>query len=354
MNARTFFDFLRSPPGLLLLFMGGVAGTLFLFRSCGLASNQGVERFQRGNSAQTVQRFQTGVQEAKFPASATPTAPSGQAAKKKAQEMLTLYATKTRQKRLSALFAPYGRLVKCQLVITVDSASIETPIIGLVTEDVNHDGRLIIPAGTEVHGRAIKSHMRDRIGTESVWTLVFREKSAGFENGQELNVEGYGLDMEEVNAAQQWSITDGSAGLRGQILQTDNLQEIKLFAATAISGLARGLQSSTFNAVTGTVFTPGTAKNALTESAATVADRYAQQILDTIERDGYFVRVPAGKQFYLYVTQTLDQGDARIGSLLKSVKQREAEPKTLREPAPEPELLQPATVQREMNIETNP
>ena len=32
-----------------------------------------------------------------------------------------------------------------------------------------------------------------------------------------------------------------------------------------------------------------------------------KQIQEAIERDGIFVRVPAGKQFYLYVTQTLDQ-----------------------------------------------
>ena len=51
-------------------------------------------------------------------------------------------------------------------------------------------------------------------------------------------------------------------------------------------------------------------------------DRYAQQILTAIERDGFYVRVPAGKQFYLYVTQTLDQGDAKIGG--NAV--REAEP----------------------------
>ena len=44
-------------------------------------------------------------------------------------------------------------------------------------------------------------------------------------------------------------------------------------------------------------------------------DRYAQQILTAIERDGFYVRVPAGKQFYLYITQTLDRQDAAIGAV---------------------------------------
>jgi hypothetical protein len=47
--------------------------------------------------------------------------------------------------------------------------------------------------------------------------------------------------------------------------------------------------------------------------AQSVLDRYAEQIEQGIERDGFYVRVPAGKQFYLYVTQTLDRADAKIG-----------------------------------------
>jgi hypothetical protein len=40
---------------------------------------------------------------------------------------------------------------------------------------------------------------------------------------------------------------------------------------------------------------------------------YAQQILDSIEQNGFYVRVPAGKQFYLYVTQTIDVSVATVG-----------------------------------------
>jgi hypothetical protein len=44
-----------------------------------------------------------------------------------------------------------------------------------------------------------------------------------------------------------------------------------------------------------------------------VLGAYAQQIYDSIQRDGFYVRVPAGKQFYLYVTQTIDKADAAFG-----------------------------------------
>jgi hypothetical protein len=44
-----------------------------------------------------------------------------------------------------------------------------------------------------------------------------------------------------------------------------------------------------------------------------VLQTYAQQIYDSIQKDGFYVRVPSGKQFYLYVLQTIDRADATLG-----------------------------------------
>ena len=54
-------------------------------------------------------------------------------------------------------------------------------------------------------------------------------------------------------------------------------------------------------------------QNAPLTGAQSVIQAYAKQIYDSIQRDGFYVRVPAGKQFYLYVTQTIDESDAVIG-----------------------------------------
>lgn len=64
---------------------------------------------------------------------------------------------------LSKTYAPYGRMIPCETVVTIESSRLDTPVIGLVTEDVWHDGRLIIPAGAEVHGRASLDRSRERI-----------------------------------------------------------------------------------------------------------------------------------------------------------------------------------------------
>jgi hypothetical protein len=53
--------------------------------------------------------------------------------------------------------------------------------------------------------------------------------------------------------------------------------------------------------------------NAPFAGAQAVLQTYAQQIFDSIQKDGFYVRVPSGKQFYLYVLQTIDAADASLG-----------------------------------------
>ena len=84
-----------------------------------------------------------------------------------------------------SLYAPAGRMLRCRLVNTVDSANIDTPIVALVTDDLWHDGKLVIPAGTEVHGKASVDRLRERIVASGAWTLVWQ-------TGEELVVDEIG------------------------------------------------------------------------------------------------------------------------------------------------------------------
>ena len=222
-------------------------------------------------------------------------------------------------KKLGAVFAPFGRLIPCETIITVDSASIQTPIIGLVTENIYHAGRLIIPAGTEVHGTAKTDQQRERIASGSSWTLVWQ-------NGEEMQVKAISLDREFGNSTNQsgWAITDGSAGLRGELIKSDSLAEIKLFAATFLSGAAGALTEKK-ETLFGSINSPSL-NNAPLAGAQDVLKTYAQQIADSIQRDGFYVRVPSGKQFYLYVLQTLDGADASLGGTAISIAQEKDEP----------------------------
>ena len=225
---------------------------------------------------------------------------------------ISLFAESTagvpRPKKLSAIYAPFGRLIPCETVITVDSSSLETPVIGLVTENVYFDGKLVIPAGTEVHGMAQTDHERDRIAGGTSWKLVWQD-------GEEMELKAVALDREFDNNTNQsgWGITDGSAGLRGELLKTDDYADIKLFAATFLSGAASALTEKQ-QTIFGPINSP-TLNNAPFAGAQAVLQTYAQQILDSIEKDGFYVRVPSGTQFYLYVLQTIDRADASFGGV---------------------------------------
>lgn len=209
-------------------------------------------------------------------------------------------------KKLSGIYAPYGRLIPCETVITVDSASIQTPIIGLVTEGIYHAGKLVIPAGTEVHGTAQSDRHRERIASGNNWTLVWQ-------SGEELRLKAIALDREFASGQEGWGITDGSAGLRGRVIKSDDMAEIKLFAATFLSGAAGALTEKQ-PTVFGPVNSPSL-NNAPFQGAQEVLKIYAQRISEAIQRDGFYVRVPSGKQFYLYVVQTIDRADALIGGM---------------------------------------
>jgi hypothetical protein len=220
----------------------------------------------------------------------------------------TIFVTK--EQSVSELFLPYGRLLRCELVNTVDSTNIDTPIIGLVIEDAWNDGRLVIPAGTEVHGVAQKSAVRERIGSDPQWFLVFQD-------GRELPVSGtvldYAPDPKKPNA---WNESDGSAGLRGFFVKSDKYAEAKAILASMISAGAGAFpQTTTLLSPLGgaTQINSGGMENAFSAGLQAGGQIYSKRLLEQLEKNPFYVRVPAGATFYLYITQTVDLGKATLG-----------------------------------------
>jgi hypothetical protein len=218
-------------------------------------------------------------------------------------------------------YAPAFRLIKCQLVNTVDSSNTTTPIIGLVTDDLWWNGRLIIRANSEVHGVANVDRVRERIASNGEFTFVLNEPSGV---GRELVIRGIALDMEKDDGMDSYGITDGSAGLRGDIIRTANNDVIKLYAASLLSGISGAFSSGASGLLGNRVYTnssslglsalQGAVVNPAAGGTQSVLDRFADQIASSIERDGFFVRVPAGKQFYVYCTEAIDLTKAVVAA----------------------------------------
>ncbi len=240
----------------------------------------------------------------KMPAGSTPSVPA-----KPPALPLTLFAqVPPRAPASVSPVAPYGRLIPCETIIALESNRLDTPVIGLVTEDVWHGGRLVVPAGAEVHGRAAIDRTRERLAAQGAWRIIWR--TPGPENGTELAIQGIALDREYDNATGRWGPHDGSAGLRGEIVKTHDDRELRLFAATFLTAATGALQSTRVSAgLVGEASVPlTTVRNATLAGAGAILHQYAQQMREAIARDGFYLRVPAGKPFYLYVTETLDRG----------------------------------------------
>jgi len=332
MKPRDFLNFFKTRSGKLVLFAVVFGGGLVIFSV--LRNNSSTDEIRvtglttnATDKPQVVQSIERPMQAFRPPAPkpepppppAKTNEPPKVVAEKPKQEpppvqlpAISLFADATagvpEPKTLGSIYAPFGRLIPCETVITVDSASIQTPIVGLITENIYHAGKLVIPAGTEVHGTAQTDRHRERIASGGSWTLVWQ-------GGEEMRLKAIALDREFSGDQEGWGITDGSAGLRGRILKSDDMAEIKLFAATFLSGAADSLTEKE-QTVFGTV-NSRSLNNAPFEGAQKVLSVYAQRIYEAIQRDGFYVRVPSGKQFYLYVLQTIDRSEAAIGGTQK-------------------------------------
>ena len=217
-----------------------------------------------------------------------------------------------------ARFLPFGHPIKCELVFTIDSTMEATPLIGLVTAPVYNNGQLIIPAGAELHGTARPDRMRDRLYSSPEWVLIFpREGSKP--NGRQLNVRGLALDRAQPDDnGLTWGITDGSYGLQGDVIHSAGNEELQRFAATTLEAVAAGLQTTHANAYGGQMVDT-TPRNALLQGAGADMALVKDKLRAEIERNGVFIRVPAGKQFYFYPQQIIDPDLADISSNIASV-----------------------------------
>lgn len=204
------------------------------------------------------------------------------------------------------IYAPFGRLLRCRLVNTVESFDRKSPIIGLVTHDLVWNGTVVVPAGSEIHGTALSDTARGRILTDFTWRVILprvEEKPVG----TELRVRGIGLNRAVDVTGVHFGMSDATLGIEGFVIRTDSMDEIKLFLAVAMSAFASGLQETETNTITGGDQPSNTVRNANLDGVSAALNEYAMQIQEEIKRNGAYVQVPAGREFYVYIQHTIFQ-----------------------------------------------
>jgi hypothetical protein len=193
-----------------------------------------------------------------------------------------------------AAWLPPGVFIPCALVNTVESSHLNTPVVGEVLHDVYQNGRLIIPAGSVVSSFAESGAVRDRIEVAGVWLLVYPD-------GRHLRVQGIACDREADPTNQQFGIEDGSAGLQGELVESDHWANAKAFIALLMTA---SMQTGTAVATSALQASHTTGVVGLPDTTPILA-KYLDQLLNGETGDGRFVRVRASKEFYVFVTETV-------------------------------------------------
>ena len=207
-----------------------------------------------------------------------------------------------------SLFLPRATLIPCALILTVDSSSRDTPVLGEVTRDVKAfgTGKVVIPAGTLVAAFASPNRVRDRIEVKGSWVLIF------VKTGKEYEFRGIACDHIYDQDSGHYGLTDGSAGLHGQIFYTDRYAELKAFGAAALAGVAQGFQTVQSNYYGGNNL-QHTPENAGLQGLSNVMELMVQKYMNANDGDETYVRVPASKEFYVFSTSVIEPDRASVG-----------------------------------------
>jgi Bacterial conjugation TrbI-like protein len=115
---------------------------------------------------------------------------------------------------------PAGLMIPCKVINTVESGHTNTPVIGEVFSDLWQNGHVIVPAGAVVSCFAQSGAVRDRIDAAGVWLIVYPD-------GKQVKVHGIACDREFDPGKQRFGVEDGSAGLRGELVEADNSTHTK-------------------------------------------------------------------------------------------------------------------------------
>lgn len=224
---------------------------------------------------------------------------------------------------VSERFAPYGRMISCKMINTVESGNTQTPLIAVVTGDLwwtNTSGekKLIIPAGTEVHGSIDGSKpVRNRLVTGNNFVLVWQASSnmVGFE----LQLKGIALEKSTYpDNPVLATISDMSAGIPGQVVSNENLSKFMMYTLAFAQGVAQGYQTTEVYTDSGVTISTqdGTTKSAIARGTETLAQVMLQDVSQMIAKESYYIRVAAGTEFYLFVQQVINLDDAKVADTL--------------------------------------
>ncbi|MDB4265136.1 TrbI/VirB10 family protein [bacterium] len=212
-----------------------------------------------------------------------------------------------------------GATLNCQLSTPAATDNPNSPVIAVVTRPLIRDGITIIPRGSKLFGK-VQSSSNNRIFFAQNWTLVDS-------TGEPRSISGNAQERAYDELSKQLLASDGGLGLTGSIVNEARAEKLgPKILGTVVKGIAQ-LGKQTVTTSFGEIIPTNGRNAAITGGSAIIDQALAPNEQETIKAKPY-VSVPAGKKFYLVVSQAnsrtgLNDGERTIDQLLKdSLNQR--------------------------------
>lgn len=194
---------------------------------------------------------------------------------------------------------PAGSPIPCQLAFAINSARMNGPVLGEITENVYaiNDGyqHLILPAGTLVKCWTNSGAIRDRVEVAGTWMLTFQE------DGRSIKVPGVAAYRDADAASRHFGPEDGTSGIPGVITESDHWAAAKGWLGLVVGGAWNGAQTLAGTAL----MASHTAAGFQLPDSTPYLMKYMDQALNGQTGDAKYVHVDSATPFYLWTSKNI-------------------------------------------------
>ena len=257
------------------------------------------------------------------------------------------------------VWCPPSRFIPCVLINTVNSSQMDTPVVGKVERDIicvntggdGKDHRVItIPAGTVVSSFANGGAIRDRIPVAGTWLFVFPDNRS-------LKVPGIACNREADPSTMQFGDEDGSAGLKGELVETNHWANAQAFLV-----LLMGQANQVVTAAASSAASRGFGGGVVLPDTNAIQAKYLNQLFNGETGDSRYVHVASATEFYIFPTDSIMPRHRAIDNRASTEKEQAALPvngdqalgQTLQEGQRELQLLRQQQLGPNENDEPHP
>lgn len=186
-----------------------------------------------------------------------------------------------------------GAVIHCRLLTPATTDHANLPVIAQITRPVIRNGIVIIPKGSRISG-SISTTKNKRIFFAPEWQVHLGRNTS-------INLSAQAQEKSYNRQTHSYNLADGRIGLPG-FIENEKKPEQNNILGEVVKGIAR-LGKETVKTAAGE-YVPSTGKNTAINIGSTAIDGLLPQPKQPAIKQGAYIHVPAGREFYLIVNST--------------------------------------------------